>query len=90
MALAIWFDELIRTGAVQDYGELARLGHVSRPRITQIMDLLQLAPDIQETLLFLPPVTRGKDPITERELREVVAEVDWVRQRRSWARIANL
>ncbi len=46
--------ELIREGVVTDYAELARLGHVTRARVTQIMNLLHLAPDIQETLLFLP------------------------------------
>lgn len=33
--------------------ELARLGRVSRARITQIMDLLMLAPEIQEEVLYL-------------------------------------
>ena len=57
MALAIRFDGLLKRGDVQDYADLARLGHVSRPRVTQIMNLLNLAPDIQEALLFLPPDT---------------------------------
>jgi len=48
--------------------------------------LLHLAPDIQEKLLFLPPVEQGRDPVTERELREVVAEGDWKKQRRTWQR----
>jgi len=82
MALAILFEGLIRDGVVTDYAELARLGHVTRARITQIMNLLHLAPDIQEKLLFLPPVEQGRDPVTERELREVAAEVDWKKQRR--------
>ena len=84
MALAIRFEQLVRDGVVADYAELARLGHVTRARMTQIMNLLHLAPDIQEELLFLPSVTVGKDPITERELRAVVAEADWRKQRRSW------
>ena len=67
MALAIRFDQLIRDGEV---AELARVGHVSRARFTQIMNLLCLAPDIQEELLFLPTIERGRDAITERgELR---------------------
>ena len=57
---------------------------VTQPRMTQIMNLLYLAPDIQEELLFLPLVTSGKDPVTERDLRPIVAEVDWGRQRRMW------
>lgn len=44
MALAIKFDGYLRDGLVHDYAELARLGHVSRARITQIMDLTLLAP----------------------------------------------
>ena len=59
MALAIRFDQLIRDGVVADQAEVARLGHVSRARVTQIMNLLNLAPDIQEELLFLPPVEQG-------------------------------
>lgn len=53
MALAIRFDRLIREGVVKDYAELARLGGVSRARITQIMNLLNLPPGEQERLLFL-------------------------------------
>src|SRR3712207_3152134 len=34
--------------------KVARLGHVTRARVTQIMNLLNLAPDIQEAILFLP------------------------------------
>src|SRR5262245_15082590 len=51
MALAIRFDELLRKGEVKDYAELARLGHVTRARVTQIMNLLNLAPDLQEQIL---------------------------------------
>jgi hypothetical protein len=61
MALAICFEDLIRTGQVADYADLARLGHVSRARITQIMNLLLLAPDIQEQVLFHPVWTAGID-----------------------------
>ena len=84
MALAIRFEGLVRDGVVADYAELARLGHVTRARITQIANLLNLAPDIVEAILFLEPVKRGKDPITERELRPIVAVADWKRQRRLW------
>jgi len=51
--------------------ELARLASVTQPRMTQILNLLYLAPDIQEELLFLPLVTSGKDPVTERDLRPI-------------------
>lgn len=80
MALAIRFDQLIRDGTVADCAELARLGHVSRARVTQIMRLLDLAPDVQEAILFLEREP-GRERVTERSSRKVVAEVDWGRQR---------
>jgi hypothetical protein len=55
MALAIRFEGLLRSGTIRDCAELARLGRVTRARVTQIMKLLNLAPDIQEQILFLPP-----------------------------------
>ncbi|MCA9119262.1 MAG: hypothetical protein H6822_22415 [Planctomycetaceae bacterium] len=84
MALAIRLDQLIRDGVVADQAELARLGHVTRARLTQIMNLLSLAPDIQEDLLFLPATERGRDAVTERELRPIAAIPDWRRQKRMW------
>jgi hypothetical protein len=84
MALAIRFDGLMRQGMVKDQAELARLGHVSRARVTQIMNLLCLPPDIQEAVLFLPRTHRGRDRITERHLRKLAATPDWQTQRRLW------
>lgn len=86
MALAIRFDKLVRDGEVADYADLARLGYVTRARVTQIMNLLNLAPDIQEVILFLPPVADGRDPVTERHLRPIAAKADWAKQRKLWAR----
>jgi hypothetical protein len=85
MALAIKFDRMIADGLVRDQAELAAVGHVTRARVTQIMNLLYLAPDIQEAVLHLPPVTSGKDPVTERDLRPIASEPDWAHQRRLWA-----
>jgi len=84
MALAIHFDSLIRKGAVRDYADLARLGHVTRARVTQVMNLLSLAPDIQEDILFLPRTASGRDPVSERQVRPVAAMPDWQKQRRLW------
>ena len=84
MALAIKFDGLIREGIVRDYADLARLGHVTRARLTQIMNLLLLAPDIQEQILFLPKTMSGRDPISERCIRKITAIVRWDRQRKAW------
>jgi hypothetical protein len=84
MALAIRFDQMIRDGAVADQAELARLGHVTRARLTQIMNLLALAPEIQEHLLLLPPAKSGRVLVTERQLRPIGATVCWAKQRRMW------
>ena len=61
MALAIRFEHLVRTGRVASYAVLARLGQVTRARISQIANLLHLAPDIQEELLFWQKPPRGRD-----------------------------
>jgi hypothetical protein len=87
MALAIHFDHLIASDAVADQAEVARLGHVTRARVTQIMNLLHLAPDIQEVLLFLPRTVKGRDPIRESHIRPIAAEIDWRRQRWLWLQL---
>jgi len=89
LALAHHIQELIDTGQVKDLAEVARRGHVSRARVTQIMNLLLLAPDIQEDILSLPPTTQGKDPITLRGLRQVIAEPSFARQRYLWRKLGG-
>lgn len=89
MALAIRLDQLIRDGVVADQAEMARLGHVTRARVTQIMNLLCLAPDLQEEILFLPTFERGRNPLTEKQLRPIAATPEWRKQRRMWARLST-
>ncbi len=84
MALAIRYEGFVSDSVVADYAELARLGHVTRARMSQITSLLLLAPEIQEAILFLPRVASGKDPITERDLRPIAATPDWRKQRAMW------
>ncbi len=81
MALAIKCEGLIQRRVLWDYSDIARLGRVSKPRVTQIMNLLNLAPDIQECLLFLPPTSLWRDRIAERHLRAITKLVDWSQQR---------
>lgn len=78
LALAIRLEGLIREGRIQDYADAARRGKVTRARMTQIMKLVNLAPDIQETILFLPAASA----INERNLRPIAARADWKEQRR--------
>jgi hypothetical protein len=86
--MAVHFDGLVRKGAVRDYADLTRLGHVTWARATQIMNLLNLAPDIQEAILFLPRTQSGRDPISERQMRAIAAEPEWRKQRDLWHRRA--
>ena len=87
MALALRLEELVRTGQVRNYTELASLGHVTRARICQVLSLLHLAPDIQEALLFLPPTLRGRDAIILADLMPITAAFDWRKQRRLWRKL---
>ena len=87
MALAIRLQGMIDRGEATDYAELARLGHVTRARLTQVMNLTLLAPDLQEALLFLPPITAGRDAVKEWQVRPVAAEPVWADQRRAWRRL---
>ena len=84
MALAIKFQDMVSRGEVRDYADLARLGYVTRARITQIMNLLNLAPNIQEEILSCQ---RDSPGIQERQLRSVSSQVLWREQRRIWRTI---
>lgn len=90
MALAIHFDRLLSEGKARDQSELARLAHVTQPRMTQIMNLLHLAPDIQEELLHLPPVVEGRDAVTERDFRAITQVLNWREQRTAWASVRRI
>jgi hypothetical protein len=60
---------------------------LTRARVTQISNLVLLAPAIQAEILAMPPVTEGRDPTTERSLRGIVAEPVWERQVAMWCRL---
>jgi hypothetical protein len=83
-------DEMVRGGKVPNYAELARLAQVSRSRLVQIMSLVNLAPGIQEALVFLAPAGPAADHPTERQLRQVAAATGWQAQRSRWRALAHL
>ena len=85
MALAIKLEGLVREQRVPSYAALARAGQLSRPRMSQILALTNLAPAIQEALLFLPAGAAGPDRITEKHLRPIAKHVDWAWQRKLFA-----
>jgi hypothetical protein len=87
MALAIRLADLIGLGEVENYAEVAALGHVTRARVSQIMNLLNLAPDVQEAILDLPRTERGHDTIILAALQPIASTPDWRKQRKSWAEL---
>jgi hypothetical protein len=80
LALAHQIVAAISTGRLHDQADAARRLGVTRPRITQLLYLLQLAPDLQEHVLFLD-VVDGIEPLTERTLRVVTRTKAWAQQR---------
>jgi len=84
MALAIRLEGLLRKGAIKDQADLARLGQVSRARISQILNLVHLAPDIQEQVLFLPLTEHGRDRLRLADLQPLCRIWDWQDQRPQW------
>jgi DNA invertase Pin-like site-specific DNA recombinase len=86
LALAMKFEGLLQQGVVKDYAELARLGQVSRARVTQIMNLLSLAPDIQQQILSWSREESGGQSVRETAVRALSSEVMWNRQREQWKR----
>jgi hypothetical protein len=87
LALAHHFEDLVHQGIIADYATLARLGQVSRARVTQILNLLCLAPDIQEAILFLPPTQQGRDPIHLQHLQPLAQRLDWSEQKLLWRKL---
>lgn len=85
MALAIRLDHLIKSGQVTDQAELARVGHVSRARLTQIMDLNLLAPSIQEEILTSENLIAILTMVPERRFRFIASKPSWKEQRAGWA-----
>mgnify|MGYP003111012061 CR=1 FL=1 len=85
MALAIRYDRMLNDGVVQSQTELAELLHVSQPRMTQIMNLLHLSPEIQEEILMLNE--DGTSLCNERGIRRTTHELLWVAQTKLWLKI---
>jgi hypothetical protein len=89
MALALKFEQMIRQAVVPDYAVLAAVGRVSRARVTQIMNLLNLAPDIQEQILFLRWETAERCGICEQTIRRMSSLLLWSDQRARWAALTS-
>ena len=84
LALAMQFREMIRSGDARDCADLARLGGLTRERVSQIMKLLWLAPEIQMDILYLPPTPGGRFPVSEAAIRRIADRLAWPEQHEEW------
>lgn len=89
MALAIRLEHLLATGQVKDQAEIARGAGITRARVTQILNLTQLAPDIQQAILDLEPTTERVPHFREGEVRQIAIKANWGQQRKLWKRLSN-
>jgi hypothetical protein len=83
LALAHSLQRLIDQGLVADRAALARKLGLTRARVTQLLDLLLLASDVQVAVLALEAVD-GSEPMVERTLRAVAHAGTWAEQRGAW------
>jgi len=86
LALAHKIQAAIDSGAARDRADIARRLGLTRARVTQMLDLTLLAPDIQAAILDLESVD-GIEPLSERRLRAISHAVTWSRQREPWRRL---
>ena len=71
LALAHYVERLVESGHVKGYAEAARQLTITRARMSQVMNLLNLSPRVQEALLL------GRIHVTERRLRALGSDLEW-------------
>jgi hypothetical protein len=86
LALAHTIQRAIDRGEIRDQAEAARRLGLTRARLTQILDLTRLAPDVQEEILFLETANED-EPLRERSLRGVLRATDWLNQRSAFTAV---
>ena len=72
LEMAIEWQRQLDAGEVETQAAIARREGITRARVTQIMALLRLAPEIQEHILAMPDSV-GRPAISERALRPIAA-----------------
>ncbi|MBI4902873.1 MAG: hypothetical protein HY820_04510 [Acidobacteria bacterium] len=89
LALAIQLDDMIRRGEAASFADLARLGCLTCERISQIMKLLWLAPEIQREILSLPH-THRRFPVGEVAARRIAETPLWDEQNEAWRKLKEI
>jgi len=88
LAFAHGLGAAIERGDFRDQADAARHYQLTRARITQLMNLTHLAPDIQEQVLFLEAVG-SREPMSERDLRGVLQSLVWEQQIAEWRSLSD-
>jgi len=88
LALAHHRQAAIDRGAVADRADVARKLGLTRARVTQLLDLLLLPPDLQDAVLALEAVD-GAEPMAERTLRAVAHAGTWAEQRQAFSNLTD-
>ena len=83
LALAHRLQAALDHGQYKDQAELSRHLGLTEARVTQLLDLTLLAPDIQEGIVFLEALG-GVEPNSEHALRAIVRLRQWCEQRHVW------
>ena len=72
---AIEWNALLESGQITTQADIARQEGITRARVTQVMGMLRLAPEVQKQIKSLPDIA-GRSPVTERMLRPIGAIAD--------------
>jgi hypothetical protein len=86
LALAHHIQRAIEAGVFLDRASVADRVRLTRARVTQLLDLLLLAPDIQSAVLDLQAID-GVEPIAEHSLRPLTRPMSWDEQRALWSNL---
>jgi hypothetical protein len=84
LALAHRWNRLIDEGVIANRAEIARMMGLSRARVTQIADLLYLAPEIQDEILVPSSAETPQLDLSERAIRLITRIPAWSDQLRTW------
>ncbi len=90
LALAIRLEHLLATGVLKDQADIARTASISRARVTQILNLTNLAPDIQEEIIDLEPTTKTRHRLQEEAVRKIATDPNWSKQRKAWKNLKRM
>ncbi|MFC1641760.1 hypothetical protein ACFL5O_03585 [Myxococcota bacterium] len=88
LALAHHLQWAIDQDDVPDAATVARRLGLTRARVSQLLGLCLLAPDIQEEILGLEAVD-GVEPMAERALRGAATLKSWGEQRVAWTAVTR-